>query len=627
MSRRFPSIASPAQLACALSLLPAAGTLAADTAADPATDLATVTVTATRQATRINEVLADVTVLDREAIERQGAGSVAELLARQPGVQFNTLGGPGSQTQILLRGARSEQTKILVDGIAFNSMDLQGSPLRFVSLADVERIEILRGPASAVHGSDAIGGVIQIITRRPGQGASGEVFGGTGSYGTDKFGATVSLGDARWSARLSLADHRSDGFSSVRNATNRDADADSYRNRSNNIRLAFRPATGHEIDLTGFTNRGQAHFDGTTGTGTFDSRYMFRNEAWGLTSRNRLGEGWYSTLRWAHAIDEQNTYTSTAASGYSPLRSTNRSLSWQNDIRLPLGRGLVVAESQDQHAAPADRFSRGTEARLKALQLGWSGNSGRHRWQLGARQDTHTQFGEARTGSAGYGYQLTPAWRAHVSAASAFRAPTLYQLYASITGALVPNPSLQPERARNAEIGLAREVGLHTVSWVAFYNRVSNMIDFDLTTSSYRNVSNARLRGWTLMSQGTTGPWAYTASLDQLDAIDEATGLKLRRRAKQKATVTLDWNSGPVSLGGELQLVGRRFNVDTETQPMGGYGLLNLTARWAIDAHTRLELRADNVTDKDYTTALTNNGRLVYGVPGSNFFLGVRHSF
>lgn len=611
------------RLALALSLLFAGSACAAD----GSPDLAAVIVTATRQATRVSEVLADVTVLDREAVEKQGAGSIAELLARQPGVQFNALGGPGSQTQILLRGARSEQTKILVDGIAFNSMDLQGSPLRFVSLADVERIEILRGPAGAVHGSDAIGGVIHIITRRPGQGTSGEIFAGTGSYGTDKFAATASLGDERWSARVAVADHRSNGFSSVKSATNRDADADGYRNRSSNLSLSFRPTAGHEIGLTGFTNRGQAQFDGTTGSGTFDSRYMFRNEAWGLSSKNRLSEGWDSTLRWAHTIDEQNTYTSAAASGYSPLRSTNRSLSWQNDIRLPLGQGLVVAESQDQHAAPAERFPRVSEAKLNALQLGWSGSNAGHRWQLGTRHDKHTQFGGASTSSAAYGYQFNPAWRAHVSAASAFRAPTLYQLYATITGALVANPTLQPERARNGEIGITHEVGLHTVSWVAYRNRVSNMIDFDLTTSSYRNISNARLRGWTLTSQGTTGPWTYSANLDQLDAIDEATGLRLRRRAKQKASATLDWTGGPWILGGELQLVGRRFNVDTETQAMGGYGLFNITARWAFDEHTRLEFRADNIFNKDYATALTNNGRITYGVPRSSVFLGVRHSF
>ncbi len=613
------SVARPPWLTVALFLIPAAGL-----AAEPVIDLAAVVVTATRQTARVNEVIADVTVIDREAIEKQGAGSIAELLSRQPGVQFNTLGGPGSQTQILLRGTRSDQTKILVDGIAFNSMDLQGSALRFLSLADVERIEILRGPAGAVHGSDAIGGVIHIITRRPGQGAHGEVFAGTGSYGTDKFGATVSLGDARWSARLALADHRSDGFSSVRNATNRDADADGYRNRSSNLSLSFRPAAGHEIGLTGFTNRGQAQFDNASGTNTFDSRYRFRNETWGLTSKNRLSEGWGSTLRWAHVIDEQNTYTSA---GFSPLRTTNRSLTWQNDVRLPLGQGLVVAESHDHNAAPADRFARGKEAKLNALQLGWNASNAGHRWQIGARQDRHSQFGSANTSSAGYGYQIDPAWRFHLSASSAFRAPTLYQLYAAITGSLVPNPALQPERARNVELGITREIGLHTVSWVAYRNRVSNMIDFDLATSSYRNISNARLRGWTLTAQGTSGPWTYAASLDQLDAIDETTGLRLRRRAKQKGGVTLDWSNGPWTLGGELQLVGRRFNIDTETQAMGGYGLLNLTARWALDERTRLELRADNVTDRVYATALTSNGRIIYGVPGSSFFLGVRHSF
>ncbi|MDP1525494.1 MAG: TonB-dependent receptor [Rhodocyclaceae bacterium] len=599
----------------------------ATSAAAPSEDEAAIVVTATRQAQRINELLADVSVIERETLERLGSGTVAELLARQPGVQVNRLGGPGTQTEVVLRGARSEQTKVLIDGVSVNSMDLRGSPLRYLALDDVERIEILRGPAGAVHGSDAIGGVIQIITRRPAQGVSGEAFAGTGSYGTDKFSGAAAFADERWSIRVSAADHRSDGFSTVRNATNRDADADGLHNRSTGLNLGFRPAPDHEFLISGQTNRGQSQSDGTTGAGTFDNRIVFRNEVWSLTARNTLTENWKSTFRWAHVVDEQNSYTSAAATGFSPLRSTNRSLSWQSDLRLPLGQGLLVAETQEQHAAPVSRFPTQNFARLSALQLGWSAAHSGHRWQLGARRDQHSQFGGAGTGTASYGYQINKVWRAHIAAATAFRAPTLYQLYANIAGSLVANPALQPETARNLEIGVAREVGLHTLSWVAYNNRVRDMIDYDAGTTSYRNISRARLRGWTLSAQGSSGAWSYSASLDYLNAVDEASGLRLGRRAKQAANATLDWQNGPWTLGGEVQLVGRRFNRDNETQPMGGYGLLNLSGKWAMNRQTRIEFRVDNLFDRDYVNTMTSNGRFIYAVPGTSFSLGMRHNF
>jgi len=332
-------------------------------------------------------------------------------------------------------------------------------------------------------------------------------------------------------------------------------------------------------------------------------------------------------LRWGNSIDQQNTYTSALASGFSPLRSTNKSLSWQNDIRLPLGTGLVVIESQEQNASPASRFPTNNRARLDALQLGWGARLGAHRWQLGARQDKHSRFGHASTGSVSYGYQIDDQWRAHAGVSSSFRAPTLYQLYASIAGALVANPLLQPEHARNAEISIVRESGWHTASLTLFHNRVSDMIDYDTPSLSYRNISRARLQGWTLAYQGEAGPWSLSSSLDYLDAIDTSTGLRLGRRAKTKANLSVARQLGDWNLGAEAQLVGRRFDRDNETRPLGGYGLVNLTAKWTMAKGAALELRADNVFDKYYTNALSANGNIVYATPGASVFAGLRYNY
>jgi len=620
MIRFIPPLFRTLPVALALAVAPVL-------AADPADDPAAVVVTATRQATRANEVIADVTVIDREAIERHGAGNITSLLARQPGMQTSSLGGPGSQTEFIVRGARSEQTKILVDGISFNSMDVRGSPLRFVSLDDVERIEILRGPAGAVHGSDAIGGVIQIFTRKPKAGIHGEITAGIGAFGAEKLTASVSYANRQVSARLFVGDHRSDGFSSVRNATNRDADADGFRNRSSGLTLAFRPTTGHELTFSGFANRGQAQFDGSTGAGTFDSRYTFRNEVWSVTSANQLTKDWLSTFRWGHSIDEQVSYTSAAAAGYSPLISTSRSLTWQNDLKLPLGKALLVVENQDQLAAPPNRFPTNRFAQISALQIGWTGSANRHRWQLGIRRDIHTQFGTATTGVLSYGYQFAETWRVHAALATTFRAPTLYQLFVSIPGSLVPNPNLRPEQARNYELGVTRELGLGTGTIIAFDNRVRDMIDYNVATTSYRNISKARLRGWSLAWKDIRGSWTYGANLDFLSATDGNSGLHLGRRAAGVLNLNATWQTADWEVGGEWQVVGRRYNRDDETQPMAGYALLNVSVRKQIDRFGTIELRIDNLDDRRYLNALTSNGRIEYNVPGRSAFVSMRHRF
>ena len=180
-----------------------------------------IVVTATRQAMRTNELLSDVTVIDRGSIEASGQETISDLLARQPGIQMSSSGGPGTTTSFYIRGARPEQTKVLVDGVQLNSVDLSGSPLRFLSLADVERIEILRGPASALYGADAIGGVIQIFTRTGAPGLKADAFAGYGTDNTWQANAGLSGGNEQWRFRIEGNHAASDGFSAQKHASNR----------------------------------------------------------------------------------------------------------------------------------------------------------------------------------------------------------------------------------------------------------------------------------------------------------------------------------------------------------------------------------------------------------------------
>jgi vitamin B12 transporter len=593
--------------------------------------LSEVVVTATRQPQRANELLADVSVIERDAIEQAGAGSVIDLLARQPGVQMIQNGGPGTTAQIFLRGSRTDQVKVLIDGMPINSIDTSGSPLRFIPLADVERIEILRGPASALYGADAVGGVIQIFTRRGKAGLSGEAFIGAGSYGVQKSSASIAGGDARWHFNLSGYDDRGDGMSVIRNGKNRDADHDPYRQTGANGALSFTPRQGHELSAQWMRNHGQTYFDSASGAGNFNSRVDFVNEVWNLASRNELSDKWTSTLRYGQTLDDQSSYTAT---GMSPIVTRNTQTGWQNDIALPLGSALLLLERLDQHVGPKSRFpTNPVDSHNDAVVLGWTAALDAHRWQLSGRHDDHSEFGSNDTWSAAYGYQIDKAWRINGSMGTSFKAPTPYQLYAVIPGTLIANPTLRPEEGRNKELGLAWEQGLQAVSIIWYRNDVENLIDFNV--NQYKNISKAKLEGWTMAWNGKLDEWTLASSLDLLDARNETTHKSLERRAKQKisASASRDW--GQWNVGAEAMAVGRRYtgnSTNSEVLPMGGYTLLNLTARYPLTRNLGLELRADNIANKQYATvrtpttgAVAGQGLYDYNTPGASWFVGLRY--
>lgn len=575
-----------------------------------------VVVTATRQEMRASELLSDVTVIDREEIDRNGQGTITELLARQPGIQTASSGGPGTSTSFYIRGSRPDQTKVLVDGIPINSVDLSGSPLRFVPLADVERIEILRGPAATLYGADALGGVIQIFTRRGSPGLRADGFVGYGSENTAQMSAGLSGGSEHWRFRVQGNRQSSDSISARRNAINKDADKDSYENTGGSAALSFLPAAGHELGFSYRRNEGKTYYDSSNGKGTFDSRVKFDSEQWQVFSKNRLADRWNSRLHYGEAVDYQNNFYSGAPVTGDWLRTHSKQLGWQNDIRLPLGTGLISAERLEQSVTPKTSFTADSEISINSLVAGWTANHGIHRWQVSGRHDDHSSFGTANTYALAYGLQLARQWRAHVSYGTAFKAPSLYQLFDQFSG----NPSLQPEKARNREAALIWDSGLHTVSATYYLNRVENLIDWSFSTFKYENVSQARLEGVTLAYQGRFDQWTLGATADFLDARNEDTDQRLGRRARQRATLSVLRQFGPFEVGGEWLAVGQRYNTNTETGPMGGYALVNLTGRYLIGKDWAIEGRVNNLFDRRYETVLG------YGTLGLNAFVGIRYS-
>ena len=281
-----------------------------------------------------------------------------ELLARQPGIQMATNGGPGKSTSIFMRGGNRNHTILLIDGMRIGSATTGTASWQDIPLSQIERIEILRGPASAMYGADAVGGVIQIFTKKGEGPALVEAFGGVGTLGTTQLGAGVSGSTGPWSYALRAAEYETSGVSArkgpypaqtVRHNYNPalDADRDGFRSRTLAARLGYTLAPGHELGLNLIRIDSRNWYDGGgyNARGGADVGNDAATEVIALESRNRLADNWQSTLRLAQSKDESTGFRST-----SRYNSKQEQLLWQNDIKLAVGSLMLAYEHLEQSA-------------------------------------------------------------------------------------------------------------------------------------------------------------------------------------------------------------------------------------------------------------------------------------
>ncbi|MBS0347440.1 MAG: TonB-dependent receptor [Proteobacteria bacterium] len=574
----------------------------------------TVVVTATRQAQRADESLADVTVIERAQIERAGSTfSLPELLARQPGIQMSSSGGPGKATDVFIRGASPRQTLLIVDGMRLGSATLGTATWQDIPLSQIERIEIVRGPASALYGADAIGGVIQIFTRKGAGAPKVDAFVGAGSYGTRETSVGVSGGTDKLSYSVRGGYAENDGYSAIYSKAKQpfyyNPDKDPYRNSNLSAKLSYRLAEGHEVGASILYATSRNHYDSGLGFDNFSDDVQ---NVWNLYSRNRLSDAWTSTVRFGQSIDDAKNFASYAPNGAS-IKTTQQQFMWQNDVRLPVGTLLAAYENLHQKAVNQDTFD--VSRSVNSALLGWTAGFGAHKVQFNARHDDNSQFGGKTTGYAGYGYQILPTLRVQGSIGNAFRAPTFNELYYPGYG----NVNLKPESAYNKEVGLLWEQHGHNVSATYFRNRVTNMIVNDQNFIP-QNVGSARLEGISLGYGGQLAGFDIVANIDFLDPKDLDTDKRLQRRANKTGNLAVSRSFAALTVGAEWQGAGGRYDRTGETKPMGGYGLVNAFAKYALSKELGLEARANNILDKQYETALG------FKTAGANVFFGVRYT-
>ena len=597
-----------ASLACVLS------TSAQTAAPAPVATLAEVVVTATRVLQPLTDLVADVTIVDRSQIERSGATGLGDVLARLPGVEMARNGGLGGITSVYLRGAETRFTALFIDGVRVDSQGTGGASWDVIPLSQVDRIEVLRGPAGAVYGSDAIGGVIQIFTRK-GEGPPSPYVGlSLGTYGTTKAEAGVSGLQGSWDYSLGLVRQESKGFNVMQS---RNSDDDGYTSESLAARVGLELNAAHRLELSVLSSQLNAQYDSQFGAINVDDRTVKKLQTSALNWRAQWSADYSSTLSLTTAQDRYETLPSP------DLTVTNsRGYLWQSEYRK-LGQLFTWAfERREDALTNSETAPRDTSHFQNALALGYGWVADRNSVQLNLRHDVDSVFGPQTTGALGYGYALTPNWRVKTSVGTAFRAPTLYQRFSPYGAA-----DLLPETSRNLDLGLNYVEGPRAFGLTLYQNNVSNLIQYEGNRGTcpandpldpfggcYANTAKARYQGLTLTGRYLIGNVTVSGSLDLQDPRDSVTGKLLARRAQQHGKLAAETRVRGWAVGAELQASALRYNDAGNTTELPGYALLGLRAESQVAKNWTLLVRLDNVADAKYELAqgYASAGRSLY---------------
>ena len=573
--------------------------------------LDTVVTTASRTPQRLADVLADFTVITRADIERQAAASVADLLRNNGCAEMVRNGSPAANTSLYLRGAETRHTLVLVDGVRMDSQATSGASWQAMPLAQVERVEVLKGPASAIYGSDAVGGVVQIFTRKAGGQLGADVGVALGTQGTHKADGALFGSAGIFDFAFTGAGEESDGFNATTDVPGSFSyvpDRDGWRKYQATARIGAALAEGHRAEFVALKTYTNGQYDASKSRPLVDDRTLQSNDA------SRLA--W--TAQWAPALQTQlsygqsrDRYETTPAPYLTITRVKNLALTGSYALR-PGQQFAFQGERIEDELENSGLVTAGVGKRHRnAVGAGYLMSAGPWSLQAHARHDDDSQFGGADTGTLLAGYEFSPGLRVVGSVGNAFRAPTIYQ-QGTVYGPDLSKPGVKPldaEHGHNVEFGLKFNSGNHELTATAYRNRVSNLITFGAAGSCqsafgcYQNVAQAKLQGLSLAGATQAGSVNLRATIDLQKPTDESTGLLLARRARRLATVNADTALGDWVLGAGVQASSARFDNAANTRRLGGYGLVSLNAQYKLSRELKVQFNLDNAFDRETTTA------------------------
>lgn len=585
-----------------------------------------VVVIATRTPQPRESVIADVTVIEQAEIQRAGQANLAELLQLQPGFEISTNGGAGKTANIFLRGTNSDHTLILLDGMRIQSATAGTTTLENLPLAQIDRIEILRGPATSLYGQDAIGGVIQIFTKKGGEGVHAYASLGYGTYQTKKGTAGVNgkANNTRFALNVSAED--TDGFSALNTDKANLADDDGYRNVSVSGSLSHEIIVGHTVGLQFLNSDGETQFDNRFNGTDFNSRADINQQSVSIYTKNKLTDYWLSNFKVGVTKDKLKSLDEYGAPVPSRFNTKQTQINWQNDFTLPVGTLTLMYDRLEETVSSNTLYNQ-TKRSNNGYVASYLANLGAHAVHVSVRKDHNSSFGQQSTGGVGYSYRLNDNWQAVASYGKAFKAPTFNDLYFPDSfGFKTSNPDLVPEKSNSVEASLRYDAENTQASVTVYENKVRNLIALDANFVPF-NANKATLKGVTLAASHQHNQWNVGASADiQSPRIDETNTL-LVRRANRILKAHASYRTNDWRIGAEMVSTSKRYNDIKNQQAIAGYTVFNLTTEYQFNPSWKLQARLNNVFDKDYALAYDGNPSTtgyVYNTPGSNLFVNLK---
>lgn len=553
----------------------------ADTPADA------IIVTATRTAQVADQTLAPVIVIDRQQIDRSPATDIADLLRLQAGLDIGRSGGPGQATSLFLRGTNSDHTLVMIDGVKINPGTNGGAALMHILPDQIERIEIVKGPRSTLYGSEAIGGVINIITRQADKDQYRlQVEGGT--FNTQRTNLTVSHATGHLQMGIDASHAQTDGFPSK---TSSQLDR-AYTNNTLKGQIKGQVGVAH-LALTHWQADGNNEYlDFSLNPVAQD----YQNSRTALRVDLSVNDLWQSQTTLAYVTDEIDQNQS---SDFAHTRRTT--VDWQNDINLTddqlLTAGLYFSHEDTTSLIFGTGYDVTTD--ITAMYLQDDVNLDRHHVILSGRYNQHEDFGNHATWNIDYGYALSDHTRLTAGAGTAFRSPDSNARFGS-----GGNPTLQPETSLNLELGLRHDLGKrHNISFSLFQNQIDQLITYPAPAFTATNIDQATILGAEFDYQVTYENWGLKFSAISQNPENDNTGTILARRAENTATLSTFYQWGIWILNSDFMATSSRKDSDFSTIINPGYGLLNLGLLGRINPALQVSFKVENVLDKQYTLA------------------------
>ncbi|MBC3304162.1 TonB-dependent receptor [Pseudomonas sp. SWRI18] len=576
---------------------------------DDALKLPNVVISANRQVQARNDSSAANSVFTRDDIDRLQPTSLTDLLSRAPGVQVAPTGGRGSLPGIYIRGTKSAQSLVLVDGQRIANTTSGDSGLQYLNVDQIERVEVLRGSRSVIYGSDAIGGVIQVFTRRNAEpGLQPRLKLGFGSHQAWERSLGLSGGDEHTRFNLGVSLDETAGINSTHTSFPSDGDHDAYRNQSLSVNLSHAFTDGLEVGFNLLDSRGKSEYDNSFGRYDVASGQTVGQKPYTdytVSSASgyvdaRFNERWQSRLELGHS-ENRDTKRDTLSDDFSVFNTYRDSVNWQNDLTLNEQNSLILGgdwyEDRFHGSTTFTENSRWNRAAFVQHRFHGDGFS----TELGLRRDQNQQFGGQNSWSGTVTLPLNPDNDLLLSYSEGFRAPTFNDLYYPDTQ--YSNPNLQPETSKSYELQWRSQLSDSTRLEASLYRTdLSDAIILD-RAGKPQNVATARINGFEAALKQELFGWQGNLGLSLIDPRDRDSGHTLARRARRTLSLDLDRQFDKLGVGASWQAISSSYDDEDNTHRLGGYALLGLRSSWALSREVALSLKVDNLLGKTYARA------------------------